>query len=100
MVNLNVFHLSHCLCEFGVRLLCKQTALLLHLTSESPGLSKAYSPEAASESLSLHSWMNSRRTKRITQLNFNQGNKVVAWILSLATVIQTGIKINGMDHKG
>lgn len=62
-------------CESAERLLCKQTALLLHVTSESPGLVEAYSPEAASESLGLRGWLKSRRIKRIMQLNFSQGNK-------------------------
>lgn len=77
---------------FVERLLCKQTALLPHLTSGSPGLVEASSPEAASESLGLHCWMNSRQIKRIIQLNFNQGTKVSVSILRLAAVSQTGIR--------
>lgn len=100
LVNQAELHLYLSLypCEFVEGLLCKPSALLLHLTTESPGLVKAYSPEAAaSESFSLHCWLNGRRTKRIIQLNLNRGNKVSVW-MRLAAVSQTGISSNSISY--
>lgn len=72
-----------------------------YILHQSPRLVEAFSPQAAFESLRLHCWLNSRRIKRITQLNLSQGNKVTVWLeLHSSPLTITGLHFLGNTLHG